>query len=199
MKRLSLLVSLALAASAMAVPAMALNVVNTSAPLVNYVFSTDGTVTVTDMSSPVYSGGFLQSRIFQGEPGSPAAGKWVYEYRLDLRCAQTLTSTPFATSVALSTGPVLSYDYNFDSVSTDQVYVVTSGGLGTVGLSSAGSAWGYTQFNFSGPVWASGGGGCMGNSSYFWGYTSNYPPQVVTATIATNTGNVMVNAYAPHW
>jgi hypothetical protein len=49
------LMSLAIAASTMAVsPAKAaLNVVNTSAPQVNYVFSTDGTVTVTDMSSPL--------------------------------------------------------------------------------------------------------------------------------------------------
>ena len=200
MKRLSLLVSLVLVASAMAVPAMAgWNVVNTSAPQVNYVFSTDGTVTATDMSSPVFSGGFLQSRIFQGEPGSPAAGKWVYEYRLDLRCAQTLGSVPSVSSVGLSNGPVLSYDYNFDSVSSDQVFVVTAGGLGTIGLSSAGYGFGYTQFNFSSPVWPSGGGGCAGDSTYFWGYTSNYAPHVVTATIATSSGNIMVNAYAPNW
>jgi hypothetical protein len=199
MKRLSLFVSLAIAAAAMAVPAMALNVVNTSAPQVNYVFSTDGTVTVTDMSSPVFSGGFLQSRIFQGEPGSPAAGKWVYEYRLDLRCAQTIGSVPSVSSVALSNGPVLSYDYNFDSVSTDQVFVVTAGGLGTIGLSSASQAFGYTHFNFSSPVWPSGGGGCLGDSTYFWGYTSSYAPHVVTATISTSSGNIMVNAYAPNW
>src|SRR6266498_5135978 len=98
------LMSLAIAASTMVVsPAKAaLNVVNTSAPQVNYVFSTDGTVTVTDMSSPIFGGGFLQSRIFQGEPGSPAAGKWVYEYRLDLRNASDPLNQPFATSVALS-------------------------------------------------------------------------------------------------
>ncbi len=84
------LMSLAIAALTMAAPAMAaLNVVNTSAPQVNYVFSTDGSVTVTDMASPLLNGGFLQSRIFQGEAGSPAAGKWVYEYRLDLRCAMS--------------------------------------------------------------------------------------------------------------
>ena len=41
------------------------------------------------MTSPLLNGGFLQSRIFQGEAGSPAAGKWVYEYRLDLRCAMS--------------------------------------------------------------------------------------------------------------
>ena len=192
MNRLYLL-SLAIAASTMAaVPAMALNVVTTSAPQVNYVFSTDGTVTVTDMSSPIFGGGFLQSRIFQGEPGSPAAGKWVYEYRLDLRNAQSITDVPYATSVGLSTGPVLSYDYNFNNVATDQVFVVTAGGLGTIGLQSANYAFGYTTFKFSTAVWA-------GDTSYFWGYVSSAPPQVVTATVATSHGNVQLNAYAPKW
>ncbi len=176
----------------------ALNIVNTSAPAVNYVFSTDGTVTVTDMSSPLLNGGFLQSRIFQGEPGSPAAGKWVYEYRLDLRCTQNPVTVPYATAVQLPIGPILSYDYNFDNVATDQVFVVTGGGLGTIGLSSAGWAFGYAGFNFSSPVWAA-GSGCTGDSSYFWGYTSIYPPQVVTATVVTNTGNIMVSAYAPKY
>jgi hypothetical protein len=192
MKRIYLFVSLIVAALAMAVPAMALNVVNTSAPQVNYVFSTDGTVTVTDMSSPIFGGGFLQSRIYQGEPGSPAAGKWVYEYRLDLRNASDPVNQPFATSVALSSGPVLSYDYNFDSVATDQVFVITAGGLGTIGLQSASMFFNYTTFKFTSPVW-------IGDTSYFWGYTSNYPPHVVSATVATSNGNIMLNAYAPKW
>ena len=191
MKRIYLL-SLAIAASAMVRPAMALNVVTTSAPQVNYVFSTDGTVTVTDMSSAIFGGGFLQSRIFQGEPGSPAAGKWVYEYRLDLRNAQSITNVPYATSVGLSSGPVLIYDYNFNNVATDQVFVVTAGGLGTIGLSSANYSFGYTTFNFSSPVWP-------GDTSYFWGYVSSAPPQVVTATVATSNGNIQLNAYAPKW
>jgi len=165
---------------------------NTSAPQVNFVFSTDGTVVVTDMSSPIFGGGFLQSRIYQAEPGSPAAGKWVYEYRLDLRNAQSITNVPYATSVALSTGPVRNYDYNFDNVATDQVFVVTAGGLGTIGLQSAGGFFGYNTFKFTTAVWA-------GDTSYFWGYTSDYPPQVVTATVATSNGNIQLNAYAPHW
>lgn len=122
-----------------------------------------------------------------------------HEYRLDLRCAQTALNVPYASSVSLSTGPVLSYDYNFDSIATDQVFVVTAGGLGTIGLSSAGSAFNYTTFNFSAPLYPSGGGGCLGDSTYFWGYTSNYAPHVVTATIGTSGGNIMVNAYAPNW
>lgn len=198
MKRVYFLVSLVIVALAMTAPAMALNVVNTSSPAVNYVFSTDGTVTVTDMSSPLLNGGFLQSRIFQGEPGSPAAGKWVYEYRLDLRCTQNALNPPYATAVNLSAGPVLSYDYNFDTVATDQVFVVTSGGMGTIGLSSANSFFGYVGFNFSAPVWSA-TSNCNGDSSYFWGYTSSYAPTVVTATVVTNTGNVLVNAYAPKW
>jgi hypothetical protein len=100
--------------------------------------------------------------------------------------------------VSLNSGPVLTYDYNFDGVTTDQVFVVTGGGLGSVGLASATGAWGYSTFNFSAPVWAS-SSNCNGDSSYFWGYTSTYAPHVVTATVSTNSGSVMVNAYAPNW
>ena len=44
--------------------------------------------------------------------------------------------------MGLSTGLVLSYDYNFDNAATDQVFVVTAGGLGTIGLQSANYAFG---------------------------------------------------------
>ncbi|HKS22057.1 MAG TPA: hypothetical protein VJZ76_04615 [Thermoanaerobaculia bacterium] len=199
MNRLYLIMLAIAAATMVASPVKAaLNVVTTSAPAVNYVFSTDGTVTVTDMSSPLLNGGFLQSRIFQGEAGSPAAGKWVYEYRLDLRCSMGALVPPSATSVSLATGPILSYDYNFDANATDHVFVVTAGGLGTVGLSWANWFAGYSGFNFSSPVYGA-TSGCNGDSSYFWGYTSQYPPQVVTATVATNGGNVMLSAYAPKY
>ena len=36
------------------------------------------------LGSQFFNGGFVQSRVFQGQAGSPAAGKWVYEYRVSL-------------------------------------------------------------------------------------------------------------------
>lgn len=173
------LTMLAVAASTIVRPATALNVVNASASDVNDAFGTD--VTVTDMTSPIFGGGFLQSRIFQ-----QAGGTWVYEYRLDLRNAQSITNVPYATSVALSTGPVLS------TKATGEVFVITAGGLGTIGLQSASGLFGYHTFEFTTPVWA-------GDTSYLWGYVSSSPPQVVTATVATSNGNIQLNAYAPHW
>ena len=67
---------------------MAFNVVNTSAPQYDCIFTTANPciVTVTDYSASFMSVGAakLQSRIFQGQTGSTAAGRWCYEYRIDL-------------------------------------------------------------------------------------------------------------------
>jgi len=194
------LFSLIVVLAALASPAMALNVVNTSAPAVNYVFSPTGSISPTDMTSPVMTNGFLQSRVFQGQAGSPAAGKWVYEYRLDLRNVVGVTYIPYATSVTVPFySSVLQYDYNFDSVATDQVFVVTSGGLGTIGLSSATLSfftWDAT-FTFSSPV---GGGSYPGNgqSSYFFGLVSPYGPRAQYGTVQTDSGPVTVTVYAPY-
>lgn len=183
--------------TAFAAPLMALNVVNTSAPAVNYVFSPTGSVSVTDMTSPVLTNGFLQSRIFQGQPGSPAAGKWVYEYRLDLRNVVGILSIPYVTDVAIPFGTPRSYDYNFDGNATDQVFVISSGGMGTKGLSGA-TTWGsYIFFTFAGNVY---GGGSPGNgeSSYFWGVVSDYAPVVKTGYVYHDSGYQTVSVYAPN-
>ncbi|MGZ5432334.1 MAG: hypothetical protein ACXW5U_19155 [Thermoanaerobaculia bacterium] len=66
---------------------------------------------------------------------------------------------------------MLSYDYNFDFVATDQVFVVTAGGIGS----------------FPGD----------GESSYFFGLVSSYPPVTKTGWVYTDAGWVTVNVYAP--
>src|SRR5437588_6083393 len=131
-------VSFLVLAAALAVPAMALNVVNASAPQYNCIFTTANpcTITVTDYSASFMGGAAkLQSRIFQGQAGSTAAGKWCYEYRIDLTQVAGITSIPWADELAIySFGPLRQYDYNFDSVATDDVLNVTSGGLGSKGF-----------------------------------------------------------------
>jgi len=193
------LFSLIVVLAALASPAMALNVVNTSAPAYNYIFSTTGSITPTDMSSPVLIDGFLQSRVFQGQAGSPAAGKWCYEYRLDLRNVVGITYIPYATSVTVPfNSSIWQYDYNFDSVFTDQVLVVSSGGSGTIGLSSATIPifTSNVKFTFSSPV---SGGSYPGNgqSSYFFGLVSPYGPRAQYGTVQTDSGPVTVTVYAP--
>lgn len=198
MSRSSLRHLFVLAAAAFIVaPAMALTVVTTSAPAVNYVFSPTGIIYPTDMSTPILNGGFIQSRVFQGQAGSPAAGKWVYEYRVDLRNAVGILSVPYVTDVAVPFGTVRSYDYNFDGNANDQVFVITSGGLGTIGLQSSTQWWGFAFFKFTSPVWAGGSPG-TGQSSYFWGLVSDHPPAVKTGYVYTDGPTLSVNVFAPN-
>jgi hypothetical protein len=191
-------ISLLVLTLALAVPMMALNVVNTSAPSINCVFSTTCSIVVNDMGSNLPNGGRIQSRIFQGQPGSPMAGKWVYEYRVNMANAVGFTYVPYVDGMYIvGWGPVLAYDYNFDSIYTDQVFVVTAGGIGTVGLSSVNVFWGATFFNLSSPVY----GGSFpgdGESSYFFGLVSNYAPTVKTAQVHMDNGYAAVNVYAPN-
>lgn len=193
--RLSLL-TLVLCA-VVSVPAMALNVVNVNAPAVNYVFSTGGTIYVTDMSSSVLGSGFVQSRIFQGQSGTQAAGLWCYEYRIDLRQVAGITYPPSIDRMYFDFGPVSSLDYNGDHVYTDQAFVITSGGIGNVAPSSVFQFWGSTFLDFSPAIYAGSYPG-GGDSSYFIGLVSPYPPRVVNASVHTDTGYVTVSVYAPN-
>lgn len=192
--RIATLLVLALGLS---IPAMALNVVNTSAPSINCVFSTTCTVVVNDMGSNLPNGGRIQSRVFQGQPGSPLAGKWAYLYRVNMANAVGFTYIPYVDGMYIAGwGSTVAYDYNFDSNYTDQVFVVTAGGIGTVGLSSVNVFFGATFFNLSAPVY----GGSFpgdGESSYFFGMVSSYPPTVKTAQVHMDNGYAAVSVYAP--
>ena len=116
-----------LIALALAAPTFAYNVVNTSWT-VQCLFSTTCSVTVTDnVSEFAVSGGSgngrLQSRIYQGQPGSVAAGKWIYEYRINLGPVGGIVYTPYANQLAIASwGTLRQYDYNSDSIATDQVF-----------------------------------------------------------------------------
>ncbi|MBI1811111.1 MAG: hypothetical protein HY035_01175 [Nitrospirae bacterium] len=170
-----------------------LKVVNVGAPAINCVFDPSCRVTVTDTTAPIPipAGGtnFLQSRTFAGQPGAPANGLHAYEYRIDLRNAMGITYIPCISSMTLEFGPVVStLDYDGDGVA-DQVYVVTSGGLGSIGLASAEKEGNTITFNFSAPVCAGGHPG-GGQSAYFFGLVSTQPPGPVTATVKETTGTV---------
>jgi len=187
-----------LIASPAVLSAQPLHVVNVGAPAVNHVFSPTGVVTVTDKSAPIWGGGFLQSRYYRALPGSPAAGKYVYEYRVDLRNSVGITAIGAITSLRINFGPnVGSLDFNGDN-RPDDVFVVTSGGLGNVGLASAVRAGAGIIFTFAGGGVAQGGSPGHGDSSYFFGVVSTHPKRNVTVT-ATNTLGppLSLGAWAP--
>jgi len=198
MKRFSF--ALLLCFAPIVVSAAPLRVVNVSAPAINCVFNPSCTVTVNDTSDniPMSTGGtgFLQSRTYIGAPGAPAPWANVYEYRIDLRNAVGATAISCIDWMKMDFGPVASLDFNADG-RPDQVFVVTGGGLGTIGIASAIQTGSSIRFNFTSPI-CEGGAPGRGNSSFFWGLVSKTAPKFVTATLHEPGGAVhIVKARAP--
>lgn len=191
--RISLL-ALAACCIAPAASAQPLNVVNVSAPQINCVFSTSCSVTVSDVTSSVLGGGFLQSRTFRGQPGSPAAGKWVYEYRLDLTHVAGAAAPPQVSGLAIQFAATpIAMDFNGDGNATDQVFVTTGGALGSVVPASVYQYGDTLHITFAPPVNG-------GQSSYFIGLVSVNAPRAVGARVETNVaGSVFVDARAPEF
>jgi len=145
-----------------------LSVTDVGAPAVNCVFHTTCSVVVDDsvgtFGLPGDSGDArLQSRTYPGVAPAPAAGDMAYVYRVDLTSAQGLSAANCVGKLALDFGPVVKLPYS-DNGNAD-VFVVTSGGLGSVGLSSANQVGNKIAFTFSSPV-------CPGATSYFFGLAS---------------------------
>jgi hypothetical protein len=199
MKRFSF--ALLLCFAPIVVAAVPLKVVNVSAPAINCVFNPTCTVTVNDTSDniPMSTGGtgFLQSRTYPGAPGAPANGLFAYEYRIDLRNAVGITAISCIDSMTVSFGPVVSF-LNFGGTpAPDQVFVVTGGGIGTIGLASASQSGSNIKFNFAKPI-CEGGAPGKGDSSFFWGLVSKTPAKFVNATLHETGGvNHTVKARAP--
>jgi hypothetical protein len=183
MKKLSL--ALLLCLTPFAVQAAPLRVVNVSAPAINCVFNPSCTVTVNDTSDniPMSTGGtgFLQSRTYTGAPGAPAPWANVYEYRIDLTNAVGATAISCIDWMRIDFKEVAMLDFNGDT-RPDQVFVVTGGGIGTIGLASAIQTGSSIRFNFTSPI-CEGGAPGRGNSSFFWGLVSKTPPKFVMATL----------------
>ena len=171
--------------------------VNVSAPNINCTFSPTCKVTVTDMSSPIWGGGFLQSRYYRALPGSPAAGKYVYEYRVDLRNSLGTLAIGAITALRVTFGPDVMFDFNHDG-RLDDVFVVTGGGMGNKGLTSAVRSLSSITFHFAGGGIAQGGSPGHGDSSYFFGIVSVRPKRNITVTAPNTLGPPLVlNAWAP--
>lgn len=172
---LSLCVFAFAATGAHAVP---LGVVTVGAPAINCIFNTTCTVTVTDSIGNITlpsntSAGRLQSRTFVGSAGAPAAGLRGYDYRVDMTQAH---GNNCVLQLRIDFGPIVSEQYNGGGP-LDQVFVVTSGGLGSVGIASASRVGNEVTFVFAG------GGVCQGQTSYFFGLTASGPPVGTTASL----------------
>jgi hypothetical protein len=169
MRRLLIGLLFALAPAAEAAP---LKVVNVAAPAINCIFTTASpcSIRVSDTAAdvPLSGGGTgrLQTRTFKGLTGSPADGMFAYEYRLNLADALSDTNAGCIDWMSISFGPVVNtLDYDRDQ-KPDQVFVITSGGVGTIGLASAVQTADTIKFKFNKAVCAGSAPG-KGDSSFF--------------------------------
>lgn len=107
----------------------------------------------------------LQSFSFEARAGTPAAGATVYVYRVDLGRADSFTEC--LAGLVMNFGPPAPMPFN--TANAAQVFVITSGGLGSVAVKSADLDGDFIQFNFDDAL-------CSGQSSLFFGLTSKNPP-----------------------
>ena len=178
-----------------------LSIVNVNAPAINYIFDNDGTILVTDTSDDIeligMEGiGFLQSRTLPvGETGTVAEGLYGYEYRIDLTEVGGILNIACISSFRIVFGPVESLDFDGNG-SNEEVYVVTTGGLGNITPTSVDVAGDTLTFNFSPGICAGNAPG-NGDCSFFFGVVSAYPAHLVTSEIRAGGTDYNIEARAP--
>ena len=84
-------------------------------------------------------------------------------------------------------GAVREYDYKGDGIATDDVFNITSGGIGTKTVTSSSLSYPWTHFVLSNPVYAGSYPG-GGESSDFFGLVSDQAPVLRTLWVHTDTG-----------
>ena len=157
--------------------AAALNIVTVNAPAVNCVFDASCTVEVSDAVgnltyTPLGGGARLQSRTFAAKAGTPGAGKTAYLYRVDLTSGTGFTEC--LAGLVINFGPIAKLPYVGNS--TSDVFVITQGGLGTIGVKSAEQDGDVITFNFSDYL-------CAGQTSFFFGLAAVKTPMASEATL----------------
>jgi len=183
-----------------------LSIINVSAPAINCVFDADCTIFVEDVASSftldTSSGSsFLQSRMFpRGEVGTPGAGLFGYEYRIDMREMVGIGNPGCITALTVDFGPVVPLNYNGVG-GTEHVYVVTSGGLGSIAPTSASQSDTGITFNFSPPVCGDfSSNQDNGESTFFFGLSSPFRDREISAVVNHNTGDPLdLFAHAPNY
>ena len=113
----------------------------------------------------------------------------IYEYRVDLR---NVVSKIAITKLTLSFGWYTPHDYNGDQ-QLDDIFVITKGGLGSVGLLSAvRNSLGDITFTFAGT------GVHNGESSFFFGIASKIVKKEHAITLtAVPPPNLVLKGWGP--
>jgi hypothetical protein len=178
-------IACALAMLPLAAHAQSLKIVEVNAPAINCVFQTDCRIPVTDTTGnlllPTLTPGtaWLQSRTFAGEAGAPGAGTTGYEYRLSM--TQTAVAADCVTGLTLNFGPSKQLPYKDNALA--DVYVITTGGLGTIGIKSAERFGDVIVFEFKTPLCADGPPDIK-RTTFFFGLATTAAPMHVNALVS---------------
>jgi len=167
-----------------AAEAQLLKVVEVNAPKINCVFQTDcvipvadtvGTISLPFLATPGTV--WLQSRTFAGEAGAPGVGTTGYEYRLSMTQA---SGAGCILGLNVNFGPHKQLPYLNNALA--DVYVITTGGLGTIGLKSAERTGDVIQFTFTSPICADGAPN-VAKTTFFFGLAAPAAPMHVNASV----------------
>src|SRR5947199_1567790 len=167
-----------------AAQAQALKIVEVGAPAINCVFQTDCNIPVSDTTGnlllPTLTPGtaWLQSRTFAGEAGAPGVVTTGYEYRLSM--TQTSGNADCVIGFTVNFGPSKQLPYKDNALA--DVYVVTSGGLGTIGLKSATRFGDAISFEFTKPLCADGPPDTK-RTTFFFGLAATAAPIHVNGSV----------------
>ncbi len=157
-----------------------LTMVNVGAPAINCVFDPSCKVVATDSigripNSAPTSLGRLQSRTWAGAPGAPAHGLTAYVYRVDLTSVAGSAPPLCVSGYRIALGPMATLPYARGRP-PGQVFVVTSGSLGSIAPTAADLTGTTLTFTFATPV-------CAGQTSVFFGVAARNPPVATDADI----------------
>src|SRR6516165_3312995 len=121
---------------------------------------------------------FLQSRTFSGAAGTPAAGRAGYMYRISL--TQASGSGGCLGGLVLNFGPALKLPYAPNQLA--DVFVITSGGIGSIGLKSAERFGEVIEFDLAKPLCLEGAPN-LANTTFFFGLAADTPSRATSAQI----------------
>ena len=193
--RKTLCMLFACAAFPCAAAAQVLKVVEVNAPAVNCVFRADCVLPVSDTTGNIPFAtltpgtAWLQSRTFTSVAGTPAGPNITgYEYRISL--TQASGQTDCIIGFTLNFGPHKPLPYKNNQLA--DVYVVTTGGLGTISIAKAERFGDVIVFDLAKALCLNGPAN-IANTTYFIGLAAAAAPMHVNAQIAA-TGMVPIYA-----
>lgn len=124
----------------------------------------------------------VQTNTFFGVPNTVGAGKTAYLYRVDLAEVVALGEFACITDMTINFGPITQLPYVRPG-QFDDVFVITEGGIGSIGLLSAEQTSSGITFTFEKPICATQVAGA-GESSFVFGLASATVPRSSQATLA---------------